>query len=376
MKLTCLQGTLKRGLAVVGHMVPNKTSLPVLANVLFIADGKQITLTASNLEMGITCTIPARIEEAGAITLPAKLLTDLMSHLPNESVRLALDDATQTIQMRCAAFESSIHGIDADEFPIFPQIAKLTPFISLPAQQLREALEHVTFAAATNDSRPVLNGVLLRLKGMSATLAAVDGYRLSVYSFSLLEAVSEPQELIIPARAFRELSRMLTEVEAPVAVRIGPQGNHIFFHTEGMALTARLIDGEFPEFERIIPTHYSTRIVLDTNELAKAVKLASYFTTSSANAIKLHCMGEAQDPSTLILSANVAEVGNNTSILDGQISGEQTQIALNVRFVAEALSVITTPHIALELQGKKEPAVLKSVGVEGFTHVIMSITAL
>lgn len=375
MKLSCLQENLKRGLAIVGHAVAGKSTLPVLSNILLATDDGRLKLAATNLEVGITCWIGAKIEDEGAVTVPAKLLTDFVGGLPNDKIALALDARTQTLNLACARFEANVKGIEADEFPVIPTITEREPTVSFPPDLLRETVDQVAFAAATDDTRPVLAGVLIRLRGKSATFAAADGFRLAVRTIELPEPVAEPQDVIVPARALLELARIIGDVEGNVEVTVTPGGGQVLFHSESMDLVSRLIDGKFPDFERIIPASFATRTVLDTQELFKAVKLASYFASASANIVKLTMdAGGDLGPGKLTISANAAEVGDNKGALDGMVHGEGGQIALNVKFLSDALNAIKTPQIAIETQTAQNPGVFKPVGAEGYIHIVMPMT--
>ncbi|MEM8534074.1 MAG: DNA polymerase III subunit beta [Chloroflexota bacterium] len=376
MKLSCLQENLKRGLAVVGHAVAGKSTLPVLSNILLATDEGRLKLAATNLEIGITCWIGAKVDEEGAVTIPAKLLSDYVSGLPNDKISMALDARTQMLTVQCGReFVANMKGIESEEFPIIPTIEDRTPTVSFPPDVLREAIDQVAFAAANDDTRPVLAGVLLRLKDDTATFAAADGFRLSVRTIALPEPVTEPMEVIIPSRTLTELSRIIGDTEGPVEVTVTASGGQILFHTEEMDLVSRLIEGKFPDFERIIPSSYATRSVLETQELAKAVKLASYFANASANIVKLTFeSGGDLEPGKLTLSANAAEVGDNQSSLDVMITGEGGQLALNVRFLSEALSAMKTSQIALETQTAQSPGVFRPIGTEGYIHIVMPMT--
>lgn len=375
MKLSCLQENLKRGLAIVGHAVAGKSTLPVLSNILLATDDGRLKLAATNLEIGITCWIGAKIDEDGAITIPAKLLSDYVSGLPNDKISLTLDARTQTAQLSCARFDASIKGIEAEEFPVIPTVSDRAPTVRFPPDLLRQAIDQVSFAAATDDTRPVLAGVLIRLKGKSATFAAADGFRLALRTIELPEAVAEPIDVIVPARALTELARIIGDVESPVEVTITPSGGQVLFHTESIDLVSRLIEGRYPDIERIIPASYATRTVLETQDFAKAVKLASFFATASSNIVRLTIEpGGELGPGKLTISANAAEVGDNKGSLDGMVHGEGGQIALNVKFLAEALNAIKTPQIAIETQTPQNPGVFKPVGADGYIHVVMPMT--
>ncbi|KPV55030.1 DNA polymerase III subunit beta [Kouleothrix aurantiaca] len=375
MKLACLQENLKRGLGIVSHAVAGKSTLPVLSNILIATDDGRLKLAATNLEIGITCWIGAKIEDEGAVTIPAKLLSDVVGGLPNDKITLQLDARTQTMGLTCARNESSIKGIEADEFPVIPKIDTTDVVTSFPPALLREIIDQVAFAAATDDTRPVLAGVLMRLRGKTAMFAAADGFRLAFRTVELPEPVAEPVEVIIPARALLELSRILGDTESNVEITVTPNGGQVLFHTEQAELVSRLIEGRFPEVERIIPTSYHTRTVLETQDLAKAVKLASYFANASSNIVRLAVeFSDGPTNGKVVISANAAEVGDNKGELDGMVDGEGGQIALNVKFLAEAIASVGTPQIAIEMQTAQNPGVFKPIGADGYMHIVMPMT--
>jgi DNA polymerase III subunit beta len=376
MQLSCLQENLKRGLAVIGHAVAGKSTLPVLSNVLLSTDGGRLKLAATNLEIGITHWIGAKVEDEGAITVPAKLLSDVVSGLPNDRVTLSLDARTQTLKVECGRFVNNIKGIEADEFPTIPTVTERDPLVSIPPTLLREAIDQVAFAAASDDSRPVLAGVLVRVRDTAAYMAAADGFRLATRTIALPEPVRNPQEFIVPARALSELARIAGDSEENVTVTVTPGGSQVLFHTETTELVSRLIDGKFPDLDRIIPQQYITRTVLETTELSKAVKLASFFANNSQNVVRLTMEPGAGEmgPGRLVISANANEVGDNRGEIDGMVNGEGGQIALNVKYLAEALGAIKTAQVAIETQTAQSPGVLKPVGQDGYIHIIMPMS--
>ncbi|WP_322488163.1 DNA polymerase III subunit beta [Chloroflexus sp.] len=376
MKLTCMQDDLRRGLAAVSHAVAGKSStLPVLANVLLSTDEGRLKLTATNLEVGINRWIGAHVLQDGAVAVPAKLLADVVGGLPNDKVTLTLDVKTQTLRVECGRFVSNIKGVDADEFPSLPAVSARAPLVSLPAEVWREAIEQVAFAAASDESRPILTGVLVRTRDQQITLVAADGFRLAMRTIHAAEPVAHAVDCLIPARTLAELARIIGDTEAAVAMVYMPGGSHVLFHTENIEVVSRLIEGRFPDFERIIPQQYLTRMVLDSNELSKAVKLASFFAGASQNVVKLKIepAGEV-GPGRVILSANSAELGDNTSELDGSVTGEGGVIALNVKFLADAIAAVGSNQIAFEMQSSQSPAVFKPVGQDGYIHIVMPMS--
>lgn len=375
MKVSCLQENLKRGLSIVSHAVASKSTLPVLSNILFTTEGGRLRLQATNLEVGITCWIGAKVEQEGAVTIPAKLLSDFVGNLPNDAVVMSLDERTQTIHLQCARSEANIKGIEADEFPTIPTVEADEPTIRIDAGQLRQAIDQVAFAAATDETRPVLAGVLFKLQGTTITLSATDGFRLSVKTIDLPEPARTSQEVIIPARALVELSRIIGDSESAVEMTVTPSGGQVLFHTDNVDLVSRLIDGKFPDYQRIIPKQYATRAAMDRTSFLRAARQASVFASSSANIVKMTLESGAEfGPGKLMLSANAAEVGDNSNELEGQITGEGGQIALNVKFLQDALNAVDTPQIAFEMQTKAAPGVFRPIGDDSLLVIVMPMS--
>ena len=251
MKLSVMQENLARGLSVVSRAVSNRSTLPVLANVLLKTEDAGLKLTATNLEIGITYWVPGKIETDGATTVPAKLLTDLVNSLPaGDRVDLALG-ASDTLDLRCGRFETHIKGIDADEFPAIGAAGE-RPTTRIAQNVLRQALAETAFAAASDEARPILTGVLARFEGDKLTLAAADNYRIAVKTIPILDAVPETS-VVIPARALNELARILSDVDDPVEVVLAGGRNQILFHLDGIDLVSRLIDGQFPNYQQVVP---------------------------------------------------------------------------------------------------------------------------
>jgi DNA polymerase-3 subunit beta len=285
-------------------------------------------------------------------------------------VQLILDERTQTVQVTCARSVANIKGIEADEFPSIPSIDADEPTVLLPPDLLKTAIDQVAFAAASDDTRPVLAGVLLRMQGNTATLSASDGFRLAIKTIDLPEPVKAPQEVIVPARALQEVSRIIGD--DPVEVTITSSGGQILFHSGSVDLISRLIDGKFPDLQRVVPQQYATRAVLERSALIQATRQASVFATSSANIVKLHGeSGGEFGPGRLTITTNAVEVGDNKAELEGQVVGEGGQIALNVKFLQEALGAIGTPQVAFEMQTPSSPAVFRPVGDDSLLVIIM-----
>lgn len=371
MKVSCLQENLAKGLSIVGRAVATRSTLPVLSNVMLATDGARLKLSATNLEIGIVCWIGAKVEEDGSITVPARLLTDFVNSLPPERIDMELTVRTQTLNLKCARFEANIKGIDAQEFPLIPTAGEDSK-ISLEPSMLRQMIDQVVFAAATDESRPILTGVLARFQGEQLTLAAADGFRLSVRTAHLPEPVSETVAVIVPGRALAELSRICGEQEQPIEVTITPARNQALFHMANVDLVSQLIEGNFPDYNQIIPQTYSTRTVISTSDFLKAAKTANIFARDAANIVRLEIVpGGELAPGRLTLTATSAEVGDNVGEIDAVIEGEEMEIAFNAKYLIDVLSVVDAAQVALETTSSSSPGVIRPVGSEDFTHVIM-----
>lgn len=371
MKVSCLQENLAKGLSIVGRAVATRSTLPVLSNILLATDQGRLKLSATNLEIGITCWIGAKVEEDGATTVPARTFVDLVSALPAERVDMELNVRTQTLNLKCGRFENNIRGIDATEFPLIPT-ADDTSAIRIEPDTLRTMINQVVFAAALDESRPILTGVLARFDKDQVTCAAADGFRLAVRTAPLIEPVSAPMSVIIPARALAELSRISGDQEAPVTINITPSKSQVLFHLDSIDLVSQLIDGNFPDYNQIIPKKKETRSVVGTAELLKACKAANVFARESANIVKLTVEpGSELAPGHITVQATSAETGDNVGEMDATVDGVPIQIAFNVKYLIDFLSVANAAQVALEVTTPSSPGKFTPVGDETFLCVVM-----
>ena len=373
MQVSCLQENLAKGLSIVGRAVASRSTLPVLSNVMLATDNGQLKLSATNLEIGINCWVGAKVIEEGAITIPARLLGEFVNSLPPERIDMKLDESTQTLNLRCARFESNIKGIDAQEFPIVPTASIGDAAIKLEPSSLRAMIDQVVFAAATDESRPILTGVLVQFNEDNMTMAAADGFRLSVKAATLKQNFGDMMEVIIPARALMELGRISGDQEQPVEVIITPARKQILFHLQDIDLVSQLIEGKFPDYNQIIPKGYSTRSVMDTTSFLKAVRVSHLFARDSANIVKLEITptGDELMNGRITLVATSAELGDNVADVDASIEGNPMEIAFNAKYLIEVLSIIDSPQVVLETSAASSPGILRSIGDDKFTHVIM-----
>jgi len=371
MKVSCLQENLAKGLSIVGRAVSPRSTLPVLGNVLLATDAGRLKLSATNLEVGINCWIGAKVEEDGAMTVPARTFIDLVGALPPERVDMELIVHTQTLNLRAGRSEANVKGIDAQEFPLVP-VPEGEGGIPIEPEVLRTAIEQVALAAATDESRPILTGVLAKFEDTQLTLAAADGFRLSVRTIPLPRPVPDPFSIIIPARALTELGRISGEQEEPIVITVTPTRNQVLFQLTDIVLVSQLIDGNFPDYRQIIPVDLTTHTVVDTATFLKACKAALIFARDAAHIGRLHITpGSELAPGHMTVSATSAETGDDVSEMDASIEGEEIEVAFNVRYLIDVLSVVGTPQVGLDTTTPSSPGVLRPIGDIDFTHVIM-----
>jgi DNA polymerase-3 subunit beta len=385
MRIRCQQDHLTKGLAIVGRAVGTRTTLPVLTNVLLASDGSRLKLAGTNLEIGITTWIPATVEAEGSTTVPARLFGDFVNSLPvGQKVQLELDEPRQSVKIQCGRYEASMKGIEAQEFPPIPT-AEEQPTVSLDGQLLREMVTQVAFAAARDDSRPVLTGVNLHIEHGRLVLAAADGFRLSVREAEVDGGQGIPDRLniIVPARGLIELARVIGDSEEPVEITVTANRNQVLFrvrteHGE-VNLVSRLIDGQFPNYQQIIPKSHTTRVVLKRPEFVQATRLAALFARDAARIVRLDVAPPAEAegssngllPGRLAISATAAEVGENHGELDAVVDGEETHIAFDSEYLTDVLGVLNTDEVALEMSGPQSPGIVRGVGLPNYVHVIM-----
>ena len=372
MKVTVLQENLARGLSTVSKAVSPRSTLPVLANVLIASDEGRLRLSATNLEMGITCWIPARIEEEGSTTVPSRTFNDLISTLPGDQVSLKLDVATQSLNVRGGTSTNDIKCIDAQEFPPLP-VPDLDGAMQINSGDFREMIHQVAFAASTDEARPVLMGVLIQVDKDKLTMAAADGFRLSVRNAVLSAPVPAPVSAIVPAQALKELARVAGDPEEPIYMVLPKGRGQVIFRVKDVEVVSQLIDGTFPDYHQIIPRSYKSRTLVSTASLLKACKQAEIFAREGSNVARFNiknAQGEMQ-PSEVEISATSEETGKNETIVEATVDGGGLLIAFNVKFLREALEVIRTPNVALETSAPNAPGVVKPVGEDDYLHVIM-----
>ncbi len=372
MKITVLQENLAHGLGIVSRAVSPRSTLPVLANILIATDEGRLRLSATNLELGITAWIPAKVEEEGTTTVPSRTFSDLVNTLPGDQVQLNLDDETQTLNIRSGASLNDVKCINAEDFPPLstPDMANA---IQLNVIDFKDMIQKVAFAASSDEARPVLMGVLLTVTGDKIIMASADGFRLSVSKATLSTPVEKPITAIIPARALSELARIAGDGTDLISMTVPEGRGQVVFRVKDAELVSQLIEGTFPDYEQIIPRTHKSRTIVSTAALLKACKQAEIFARDGTNVARLEIKATEDDmsPSEIEISAQSEETGSNETIVEATVDGIGLLIAFNVKFLREVLEIIKTPNVAIETSAPNAPGVIRPIGDDDFTHVIM-----
>ncbi len=370
MKLSCLQENLSKGLGIVSRAVATRTTLPITTNVLLATDQGRLKLVATNLEIAIVTWVGAKIEEEGAITVPSRVLGEFVNSLPNDQVDLKLAPATKSLEIKCARFEARISGMDAEDFPPIPEIDEGT-VARIDAGVFSQSLTRVVFAAATEDSRPVLTGVNADFDGKMVTLAAADGFRLSVDKVALLEPVAESVSVIIPARALTEVNRLIGDSSDPVVITVNPAKSQVLFTMDNVRLISQLVQGNFPNYSQLIPQGHSTRTLVDAEEFLRATRAASIFARDASGIVRLQVDPGDNGLGRLTISARAEEVGDDQGDIDAKVEGEEAKIAFNAKYLSDILSVLAKGEVVLETTNPSSPGLIRPGGDTDYVHVVM-----
>lgn len=371
MQLSCLQENLSRGLNVVGRAVATRATLPITANVLISTDQGRLKLVATNLEVAITTWIGADVQEEGEITVPARILTEFVNSLPPERIDISSSTEPLGIGLSCGRFSANVNGMAAADFPPVPTVDSGVAGITDPGE-LGRAINHVAFAAATDDSRPVLAGIKVEIKGEDYTFAAADGFRLAVYKGKMEGAAAEDLDFIIPARTLQEVNRLLSGQVHPIEFTVTPNKNQAMFRLDNVEVVSQLIQGTFPNYNQLVPTSYGTRAVMGLSDVSMATRTAAIFARDGSGIVRLHVhTGEEGDPGKLVISSRSEEVGDNESEVDVNVEGEESKIAFNCKYLTDVLDVLESDEVALETTTPSSPGVLRPVDDDSYVHVVM-----
>lgn len=364
MLISILQENLLRALSRTSRVVPTKPQLPIIQNVLLASDDGRIRITATNLETTESVWVAAKIEKEGGICVSSRLLLDFVSSLPQGTVQLSTKEGALALQ--CGGFRATIPGAAAEEFPPVSARAKNEDIVA-EKDELINAVSSVVFAAASDEGRPLLTGVKIMKRDGVILLAATDGYRLSVKKTTL--KTKDELDILVPARALGEVIKVCGEEKGIKTISLSkPVDAQLSFVVGDTEIKTRLIDGEYPNFEKIIPTKHNTRVLFDKDALLRAVKSASIFARDSANIIRLHIENQS-----VTVAANTPQVGEDEIDVEAKVDGEGGDMAFNSRFLLEFLSNFSEDEVLFEMTGSLNPGVFKPVKDDSYLHIIMPV---
>ncbi|MBT4277672.1 DNA polymerase III subunit beta [Candidatus Falkowbacteria bacterium] len=383
MKIICTQENLNQGLSIVSNLSNKNPNLPILNNVLIKAKQGVITLTSTNLEMGINCIIRGKIDNDGNFTIPAKTTTDYVNLIKDKQVNLNLKD--NEIELITSNNKTRFKGVSSQDFPTIPEIKKENKYTT-SVRDFKDCLNKIIFAVANTSSRPEINGAVFDFnsKNKMLTVAATDSYRLAEQKISLKNS-GEDKRIIVPGKTLQEVVRILGLIKeteensdkGDVNIYISNDNQILFTFSdtkigadENIELISRLIEGNYPEYQEIIPENHNTEIIVNKNDLINTVKKSSLFTKNKIDSIKLNFLKDSNE--LTVYSAN-AETGENLSKLQVKIKGEDNEIVLNYHYLLDGLQHIDGDDVILEVINKDVPCVLRSAEKNNYLYIIMPI---
>jgi len=371
MEFSCLQDNLSRGLANVSRAVAQRAPLPVTQNVLIETEDSKVKITATNLEIAISTWISAEIKETGSLTIPARMLTDFINSLPSgEQVGVKMIKDKAGIEIKCKTYNGRISGTEAGEFPPIPESSD-SPTISVPSAALKRSLGRVAIVSATDDSRPVLMGVKVEIDKSGITLAAADGFRLAVDRVEISSTEDLDSAAIVPGKTMLELERLIDDSnQSTIQISISEASNQILFNLENIQVVSQLIQGQFPDYEKLIPNSSSTQSLVDRKAFMESIKAASIFARDGSGIIKLIMDKSSKKISIL---SNAEEIGDLENDIDADINGDESKVAFNSRFLQDVVGVLGSDVIKIDSSSPSSPGVFteKSDGNSNYRHVIM-----
>ncbi len=365
MRVQCPQEHLLREVQTVSRAISSRASMPILANILLEATPNNLRLMATDLELGVETQISATVTEPGSITLPARIFGDIVSNLPVAPVMVDASEGDTKVRITCGTIKFEILGLPAADFPVMPSEGGEV-VARIDAGLLRTMIRQTSFAVSTDETRPFLTGVYFVIEEKNSRLVATDGGRLALRKATLGSSTKGKVTAIVPSKTMAELVRALGGVEGEVTV--GSHENQLVFSVAGMRFVSRLIAGQFPPYEKVIPTEFKQRIKIGTEQLLRAVRRASITARDSANVVRL-----SADERTLTVSSNTPEVGKAQEDVEVQAEGETIPVAFNAKFLLDALTNMDAPEVFFELTGSLSPGVLRPVDHAEYLYVLAPV---
>jgi len=369
MKLSVLQENLNNALSNVSRFVSSKNQLPIIGNILLSTDQGRLKLSATDLELSINYWVGAKIDQDGSLVIPSKEITEFVSYLPTGKIDLFLNE-NNILNISSPKTESNFTTINSIEFPSFPNINPDTIF-EIDLEILSQAISQIAFSAALDDSRPILTAILCQFTKTNLTLVATDGFRLSFKNIKLVNSLNlktdKPITFLIPAKSLIEVTK-LSKNNKKIKIGLTSDEHQVVFVLDDVELISRLIEGDYPDYQRIVPETYTTKVFINRDDFFQAVKIASVFAKESANVVKISIKSNS-----LELSANAPQIGQNKAQVDAKIEGENLEIAFNYKFLIDFLTICKSQEILIELNENLTPGFFHDQSDPSFTHIIMPV---
>ncbi len=364
MKISCTQAKLNKGLSIVSRIVGTRTTLPVLSNIYLEAKDGQLKLSATDLEIGVTTSIGAKVDEEGSLTVPARLISDFIA--ANSDENLELESKATTLHLKSQRYEANIKGIDSSEYPVLPEVSK-DSLVELAVADFTGAISEVVVACATDDTRPVLAGIYFKFDTDTLYLVATDSYRLAEKKIDV-PGLNINKEFIVPARTMQEILRISSSVENPEKIAISATENQVSFNIAGTQVVSRLIEGAFPNYKQIIPSAYKSSAEIDLHDFSSAIKMASLFARQGGNNVKIKFIA-----AEAIITSVADQVGDNISKVPAKSSADSEEITFNAKYIADILQVLPDKKLLFEVNDKFSAGAIRPEKAKDFVYIIMPL---
>ncbi len=367
MKLQILQENLERAINITSRFASVKAQLPILGNILISTDKSKIFVSSTNLEISASVQVGAKIEEEGEISIPSKVISELISNLPKETINL--ESNKEQLKVKTSGFSSTILGMNSSDFPKIPNSINEAESLTLPKKEFSRALSQVVFATSLDDTRPILTGVLFVISEGSLVLVATDGFRLSQKKISLKSKSKSSKKIVIPKNVLNEISR-LGEEDENILFDSQEEDKQVIFGNNNVVLTSRLLEGEYPDFEKIIPKSSVLKVLIDKEELLRAVKLASIFAREAANVVKFKILKDG-----IVVTAESGQSGNQETKVDAKVDGlsGDFEISFNYRFVEDFLHSVIGEEVKMDFSTTMAAGVFTDSTDSSYLHLIMPV---
>jgi len=370
MQFSLLQENLNSALQNVSRFAQSKSQLPILGNILFATDSGRLKLTATNLELGINYWIGAKIDAEGSFTIPAKELVEFVSYLPSGKLDFDLNE-NNLLTVQSPKAKSVFTTTPVSDFPVLPSINPDTK-VTIDSKVFSESISQVAFASATDDTRPVLTAVLCTFTSDTLSLVATDGFRLSLKHLKLTAPITLPTgsdslTYLIPSKSLFEITK-LSKNNTNLTFGVSADLHQLVFVLDDVEVVSRLIEGEFPDYQRIVPSAFASKVFINREELTQAIKIASVFARESANVVRFNIKNNLLD-----ISANAPQVGQNSAQVDIKLEGEPLEIAFNYKFISDFLAVCKGSELIINLNESLTPVNFQDISSPDFTHIIMPV---